>query len=149
MILSSIETSLVYSEFATHILKISAPYLLITSKGSTTLPLDLDILLPLPSSTKPCETNALKGDLLRQATEFIKELLNQPRYWSLPSKYKSKGASKPLGLMLIEVDPESNQTSIISFSLLKPNPLNFLGKSSSAVFSYQISEPCFATKSIT
>jgi hypothetical protein len=80
MILSSIETSLVYSELATHNLNISEPYLLTISSGAITLPFDLDILLPLPSKTKPCDNNDLNGDLFLQATELINELLNHPRY---------------------------------------------------------------------
>ena len=51
--------SLVYSEFAAHILKISEPYLLIISRGLTMLPKDLDILLPLPSKVNPCDKSDL------------------------------------------------------------------------------------------
>ncbi|CRH48791.1 Uncharacterised protein [Mycoplasmopsis arginini] len=76
----SIVISAVYSEFAAHNLKISEPYLLTTSNGSTVLPNDLDILRPFPSKVKPCDKKALKGLLLRHATELIIELLNHPRY---------------------------------------------------------------------
>ena len=41
------------SEDATQILSISAPYLFNISSGDITFPVDLDILSPFPSTTKP------------------------------------------------------------------------------------------------
>src|SRR3989338_11459446 len=41
--------------------KLSAPIFSTTDKGSTTLPLDLDILRPALSRTKPCRYTVLKG----------------------------------------------------------------------------------------
>gem|GEM_PF-2152203 len=53
------------------------------------------------------------------------------------------------GFTLKDVDPESNQTSIMSSSLTYPLFLYLFGKSSSAVFSYHILVPNFSTKEIT
>ena len=58
------------------------------------LPNDLLILLPFPSITNPADTNSLYGATPDTATEVISEELNHPRYWSLPSRYKSAGYVK-------------------------------------------------------
>ena len=51
------------SEDATHILKISAPKSFKISSGEITLPIDLDIFNPFPSTTNPCERMLSKGAL--------------------------------------------------------------------------------------
>ena len=64
----------------------SAPCFLTISNGEMTLPSDLLILKPFPSKTKPAETNSLYGLFSKVATLQIIDELNQPRYWSEPSK---------------------------------------------------------------
>lgn len=54
-------------------------------------PIDLLILRPSPSNTKPWLSTPLYGALPVTATAVDNEELNQPRYWSLPSKYRSAG----------------------------------------------------------
>ena len=74
---------------------------------------------------------------------------NQPRYWSPPSKYTSAGYWRlsRWPATAAQVEPESNHTSMISFSLEK-RPLPHLGQarpagtSSSAVRSNHTLEPC-------
>src|SRR5699024_11749391 len=55
------------------------------------------------------------------ATEVDKEELNQPRYWSLPSMYKSAGRlwSSRCSKTASCEEPESNHTSIMSVSFVK------------------------------
>ncbi|COG27230.1 Uncharacterised protein [Streptococcus pneumoniae] len=62
--------------------------------GTTMFPIDLLILRPSPSSTKPWLSTPLYGALPVTATAVDNEELNQPRYWSDPSKYKSAGRCK-------------------------------------------------------
>ena len=121
--------------------------------GSRPLPFDFDILSQCSSITKPCETQVLYGDLPVTAKETIKELLNQPLYWSLPSKYKSAGYFKPLSFKTpAQLEPLSNQTSIMSVSFLNI-PLgecSFLypsGKSSFSLSLYQMLLPFLRTSS--
>ena len=64
----------------------SAPNFLVTSFGTIVFPIDLDILRPLPSKTNPCERTALYGATPFTATEVVIDELNQPRYWSEPSR---------------------------------------------------------------
>src|SRR5699024_8106994 len=91
---SEIRTSSSKSLENAHKRMMSAPIWFIIFVGSTTLPSDLDIFLPSPSITKPCESNSLYGDTPPVATLVISEELNQPLYWSEPSKYKSEGYVK-------------------------------------------------------
>src|SRR5574343_1725078 len=99
----------------------SAPILSETCCGAMTLPLDLDILWPLPSTTKPCVSRALYGARPSMAQPESSEDWNQPRCWSEPSRYRSAGcvdtaAWEPRSTCQWVV-PESNQTSSVSFIL--------------------------------
>ena len=49
-------------------------------------PRDLDIFSPLPSRAKPCDKICLYGATPWLATEVMSDELNQPRYWSEPSR---------------------------------------------------------------
>ena len=51
--------------------------------GTTMFPIDLLILRPSPSSTKPWLSTPLYGALPVTATAVDNEELNQPRYWSI------------------------------------------------------------------
>src|SRR5699024_12570390 len=66
--LSEIRTSSSKSLENAHKRMMSAPIWFIIFVGSTTLPSDLDIFLPSPSITKPCESNSLYGDTPPVAT---------------------------------------------------------------------------------
>src|ERR1035441_1701191 len=73
------------------------------------------------------------------------ELWNHPRYWSPPSIYMSAGHSRPKRTFSTArwLEPESNHTSRMSFSLLNSFPPHLAhrvptGSSSAAVRSYQI-----------
>src|SRR5699024_3233228 len=79
------------SDDMTHRRIMSAPICCMTLVGKITLPSDLDIFLPAPSMTKPWLSNSLYGEWPLVATLVINDELNQPRYWSEPSKYKSAG----------------------------------------------------------
>ena len=52
-------TFLIDTEQATHRRKISAPSVLVTLIGATTLPTDFDIFMPLASTVKPCVSTCL------------------------------------------------------------------------------------------
>ena len=54
--------------------------------GSTTFPTDLDIFMPLSSSTNPCVKTFLYGAMPSEATDVRRELWNHPLCWSLPSR---------------------------------------------------------------
>ena len=108
--------------------RMSAPDCLITSCGAVTLPNDFDILRPCSSSTKPCVSTTSKGARPRVPQLSSSEEWNQPRCWSLPSRYitvslppstlrlmpascgKCTGSSSTKAC----VEPESNQTSRMS-----------------------------------
>ena len=67
----------------------SHPYESITSIGSTPLPNDLDIFLPSPSNTKPCETTALYEEALGVSdywyfteSDYVMNLLVKGGYYS-------------------------------------------------------------------
>src|SRR5471032_3423005 len=98
----------------------SAPSLLDTSCGETVLPIDLDIFLPSPSTTKPCVSKALYGGAPFNIEEVSSDEWNQPRCWSDPSRYRSTGS--PIdgsGAQTAYHDaPDSNHTSTMSFSLM-------------------------------
>src|SRR4029079_9991645 len=109
----------------------SAPDCLITACGAVTLPSDFDILRPFSSSTKPCVSTTSNGARPRVPQDSSKEDWNQPRCWSDPSRYITVSAP-PSRLRLIPasegkctgssstnacVEPESNQTSRMSFTL--------------------------------
>src|SRR5690625_1642678 len=89
------------------------------------------------------------GDFPVTATAVDKEELNQPRYWSLPSKYTSAGrlwSSRCIKTASCE-EPESNQTSIISVSFVNfpfglCSDVNPSGNKSFASHSNQIFDPC-------
>src|SRR5699024_5389095 len=124
--------------------------------GTMTLPNDLLIFLPSPSITNPCESNILYGEIPLVATEVVIEELNQPRYWSLPSRYKSAGyesSGRSSNTPRCD-DPESNQTSMISVSFVN-TPFGLLGcvnpsgSNSAASRSNHTFEPCSWNKSAT
>src|SRR5688572_18205053 len=58
----------------------------------------------------------------------LREELNQPRYWSPPSRYTSAGnrsVSPRVSKTATQLEPESNQTSNMSVSFRKSPPLHF------------------------
>jgi hypothetical protein len=59
------------------------------------LPSDFDIFLPSSSTTKPCVITSRYGARPRVPSPTSSELWNQPRYWSLPSRYMSAGHAAP------------------------------------------------------
>ncbi|MNC57929.1 hypothetical protein D3C75_1076220 [compost metagenome] len=83
------------------------------------LPRDLDILRPSPSRVKPWLNTPLYGAQPLTAVLVISEELNQPRYWSEPSRYRSAGNCSASRWPRTPAwdEPESNHTSIMSFSL--------------------------------
>src|SRR5690625_1775576 len=89
------------------------------------------------------------GDFPVTATAVDKEELNQPRYWSLPSKYTSAGrlwSSRCVNTASWD-EPESNHTSIISVSFVNSpfglcSDVNPSGNKSFASHSNQMFEPC-------
>src|SRR5690606_8016412 len=93
--------------------------------GATTLPTDLLILRPCPSTTKPWVSSALYGGRPYSMQPVSSDEWNQPRCWSEPSRYRSAGhasssACEPLTAWswppstVACVVPESNQTSSVS-----------------------------------
>src|SRR5699024_4392359 len=135
----------------------SAPYFLKMSAGSTPLPRDLCMALPSPSTVQPWVTHSLKGAPLPKApTAVSREDWNQPRYWSRPSRYMVAG-QKPWSFFMEAkwVEPESNQPSRVSSSLVK-GPLlpqwgqvKPWGRISAAERSYQALEPFSAKRALT
>src|SRR6187455_3666796 len=111
----------------------SAPESLITSCGAVTLPVDFDILRPCSSSTKPCVSTRSNGARPRVPQLSKSDEWNQPRCWSEPSRYiTASGPPSCLRLMPESdgkcfgssstkacVEPESNQTSQISSTLVQ------------------------------
>ena len=97
---------------------ISAPLSLITSCGRMVLPSDFDILRPSTSIRKPCVSTSRNGGRPRVPRPTSSELWNQPRCWSLPSRYMSAGhvRSSRNGSTASWLEPESNQTSRMSRS---------------------------------
>ncbi len=55
------------------------------------LPTDFDILRPCSSTTNPCVSTPRYGALSRVPTPTSSDDWNQPRYWSVPSRYMSAG----------------------------------------------------------
>ena len=139
-----------------NVFAISAPFCLTTWSGTMTFPNDLLIFLPSPSITKPWDNKNLYGAWPLVATEVVIDELNQPRYWSLPSKYKSAGKlnSGRVSRTPLWDEPESNHTSMMSFSFVNspfglPGCVKPSGNKSLASFSNQILEPCCSNKSAT
>ena len=129
----------------------SAPRVSETFCGAMTLPFDLDILRPLPSTTKPCVRSALYGARPSIAQPVSSELWNQPRCWSEPSRYMSAGywQSARCEPRITErwVVPESNHTSSVSFILTywsASSPSKSFASSEN-----QASIPDFSTRSAT
>ena len=105
------------SDDITHRRRMSAPYLSLTSCGAVTLPSDLDILRPCSSITKPCVSTALNGARPRVPTASSSEEWNQPRCWSVPSRYRSAGQGRPRASSTKAwVEPLSNHTSTMSIT---------------------------------
>jgi hypothetical protein len=102
----------------THSRMISAPSVSATFCGAITLPSDLLILRPWPSTTKPCVSSDLYGGTPFIMQDVSSDEWNQPRCWSDPSRYISAGkcdsaACEPRSTVSCVV-PESNQTSSVS-----------------------------------
>src|SRR6185369_5772740 len=140
----------------THRRRMSAPNFLMTSSGATTLPTDLLILRPWPSSTKPWVSTLLYGATPLVPTLSSREEWNQPRCWSLPSRYMSAGERKSgFGSRTAACEtPESNQTSRMSFSFSSAADPHFgqtvpVGSSCSGLQSNQTSELSFLKISAT
>ena len=97
----------------------SAPFLSMIFSGFITLPSDFDIFCPSGPMMKPCVRTVRYGAVPRVATLLSSEVWNQPRCWSLPSRYMSAGQlrSSQLSSTAEWLVPESNQTSIMSESL--------------------------------
>ena len=77
---------------------------------------------PFSSNTKPCVSTALYGATPCAATDVRSDDWNQPRCWSLPSRYMSTspGLQSSSGRVCATDDhdePESNHTSIVSVPL--------------------------------
>src|SRR4051812_11469981 len=106
----------------------SAPDLSMISCGAVTLPRDFDCFLPSPSTTQPCVTICLYGAESCAAMPQLKDELNQPRYWSPPSRYTSAGnrsVSPRVSKTATHDEPESNHTSRMSVSFLKSGLSHF------------------------
>ena len=131
------------------------PTALITSCGATTLPSDFDILRPSSSSTKPWVSTTSKGARPRVPQLSSSEDWNQPRCWSEPSRYMTTSAP-PSRLRRMParpgkcsasssvnawVEPESNQTSRMSSTLLPVLVGGSPRKRSRASAAYQASAP--------
>ncbi len=96
----------------------SAPDFLMMSSGETTLPSDLDILRPSPSTMKPCVSTASNGAAPYAPTLVSSDDWNQPRCWSEPSRYMFAGlrSSGRVSSTLVCEQPDSNHTSTMSVS---------------------------------
>src|SRR5688572_13017449 len=92
--------------------------------GSITLPTDLDMARPSPSSVQPFVAVSRYGACPLSPTPTNSELWNQPRYWSPPSRYRfaGQGNSSLCPSTQRWLDPESNHTSRMSFSFVKLDP---------------------------
>src|SRR5512138_3180765 len=103
---------------------------------------------------KPCVSTLRYGGMSLPASDNSSEDWNQPRCWSLPSKYMShwKGSSFPrssgrLAMTAREDEPESIQTSSVSADFVTASgPAQPFGltaaHSSAAERSNQALEPC-------
>src|SRR3984957_3856346 len=133
----------------------SAPDCAMTFCGSTVLPIDFDILRPFSSSVKPCVSTTSNGARPRVPQLSNSDDWNQPRCWSLPSRYITV-SSPPSTLRLIPaspgkctgssstnacVEPESNQTSQMSSTFFHSSLASEPRKRSRAPSMYQASEP--------
>src|SRR5471030_117496 len=129
----------------------SAPSLFDTSCGETVLPIDLDIFLPSPSTTKPCVSKALYGGAPFNIEEVSSDEWNQPRCWSEPSRYRSAGhlrSGLPSSVKTC-VQPESNQTSRMSVTWSKSSALYLLPRKRSGRLANQASAPSLLKASTT
>ena len=86
-----------------------------------------DIARPSASCVKPCVRHSRYGAEPFSPTPISSELWNQPRYWSPPSRYISLGQVRPFSAVSTArwLEPESNQTSRMSFSLRNSVPPHF------------------------
>src|SRR5215207_1934103 len=92
------------------------------SCGRITLPTDFDIFRPSRSIRNPCVSTSRNGGRPRVASPTSSELWNQPRCWSLPSRYRSAGqvSSGRKGNTASWLDPESNQTEDVALTDERP-----------------------------
>ena len=121
------------------------------------MPNDLCMAFPSPSTVQPWVTHSSKGAPFPRAPTAVSRLdWNHPRYWSNPSIYTVAGQKSWSFCMEAKwVDPESNQPSNVSSSLVKP-PLfpqwgqaKSWGRISAASISYQALEPRSANRALT
>ena len=113
------------------------------------LPSDFDIFRPSSSTKNPCVRTARNGGAPRVPRPTSSELWNQPRCWSLPSRYRSAGhvSSGRNGRTASWLEPESNQTSRMLLLPLEGRPaaaghVSPAGTNSSIGRSYHASAPC-------
>src|SRR6202048_199837 len=133
----------------------SAPDCAITFCGSTVLPTDFDILPPFSSSVKPWVSTTSTGARPRVPQLSKSEDWNQPRCWSLPSRYitvslppstlrlmpASPGKCTGSSSTKAWVEPESNQTSQMSSTFFHCSLASEPRKRSRAPSTYQASAP--------
>ena len=114
----------------------SAPNSSITSSGSTTLPVDLLIFLPLASRTRPCKYTVLNGTLLTTASCIIIIRATQKNKISEPVTKSEVGKKRCIMLFFLSASvlpvqpnvpigqmPDENQVSNTSGSRVNLTPL--------------------------
>ena len=106
--------------------------------------------------TFPAIINATQSPIAGAATLVSRLDWNQPRNWSPPSIYMSAGkrSSGRSSRTAAWVEPESNQTSMMSVSLVHSEAPHFsqtspAGMICSASYLYQASEPSLRNSSLT
>src|SRR5262249_14208782 len=141
---------------ATHNRTTSPPSLSAMSIGSTALPSDLCMALPVGSSVQPAVATVRNGAASCVHTPQSRELWNHPRCWSPPSMYISagQGSSFVCPRTAAWLEPDPTPTSMISISLRNGVPLHWAhfvpgGRICSGVWSYHASAPFVANSSVT
>src|SRR5437667_11744066 len=103
----------------THMRRMSAPFCLMTSCAERALPDDFESFSPFSLTMKPQVTTFWYGAAPSRPVPTSSDDWNQPRCWSCPSMYIAAGqvsSSRERSTARCE-QPESNQTSRMSFSL--------------------------------
>src|SRR6266446_1819893 len=103
----------------------SAPCLLTkwpASVGLSYVP-ELEIFFPSRSTTNPCVTQVLYGARLFRAILVMSDDWNQPRCWSVASRYMSAGSrsSGCIAHTALCDTPLSIHTSMVSFRFVVPD----------------------------
>src|SRR5260370_18184133 len=98
----------------------SAPDCAMTFCGSTVLPTDFDILRPFSSSVKPWVSTTSNRARPRVPQLSTSDDWNQPRCWSLPSRYITVSAP-PSTLRLIPASPGNCTGSSTTNACLDPD----------------------------